>query len=191
MKLVVRRARRSDSPAFLRLLSSLARFEKLREPSRDARRRIVKDIFDRHIAHLLVATLRGKVVGYALYFYAYSSFLARPTLYLEDVFVAEGQRGYGVGGALFDRCCKEAVRKECGRMEWAVLGWNAKAIQFYEERGAKRMDDWRLYRLDGDDLRRSVRSAGQIVQKSVRKKEVQLRDNRRNMGPQRGCRGKS
>ena len=89
-----------------------------------------------------------KLVGYALYFYTYSSFLARPSLYLEDLFVLERYRRRGAGFALFRRCVEEAIKRRCGRMEWAVLTWNEKALEFYEKLGAKRLDDWYVYRLD-------------------------------------------
>jgi len=97
-------------------------------------------------------------VGYALYFYTYSSFVAKPSLYLEDLFVLEEYRKGGVGFALFRRCVREAISKGCGRMEWAVLAWNEKAIKFYEKLGAKRLSDWYVYRLDERALQRTPKS---------------------------------
>lgn len=96
-----------------------------------------------------------RLVGYALYYYSYSSFLARPTLYLEDIFVMESHRKRGIGRGLFLRCVGEARRTGCSRMEWAVLTWNQKAIEFYEKLGAKRLNDWYYYRLSDDALRGS------------------------------------
>lgn len=153
----VRRGRRADSASFLKLLLALAEFEHLEPPTADGQRRIIADIFEKKRLNLFVASERGKVVGYALYFYTYSSFLARPTLYLEDLFVLEKYRKKGLGFALFLRCIDEAVRQECGRMEWAVLGWNKKAIDFYEKLGARRLDEWHFYRLTGDKLRQVSR----------------------------------
>lgn len=144
----VRKGRRSDSGRFLDLVTALARFEHLDPPSQEGKRRLVQDIFDKRRINLLVASEGKSLVGYALYFYTYSSFLARPTLYLEDLFVLEEHRKKGVGFALFRKCVDEALAEECGRMEWAVLTWNKKALQFYEKLGARRLSEWYVYRLD-------------------------------------------
>lgn len=143
----IRRGRPADSAGFLKLLLALANFEHLEPPSADGQRRIIADIFEKKRLNLFVATERGRLVGYALYFYTYSSFLARPTLYLEDLFVLEEHRKKGLGFALFIKCIDEAIRQDCGRMEWAVLGWNKKAISFYERLGARKLDEWHFYRL--------------------------------------------
>jgi GNAT superfamily N-acetyltransferase len=153
----VRRGRRSDSAGFLRLLLALAEFERLEPASADGRKRIIADIFEKKKLNLFVAWDRGKLVGYALYFYTYSSFLAKPTLYLEDLFVLEEHRRKGLGFSLFLRCVEEAIKQDCGRMEWAVLGWNKKAIDFYEKLGARRLDEWHYYRLARNELRRVSR----------------------------------
>ena len=144
----IRRGRTSDSDQFLGLLRSLADFEKLEPPSKDARERILKDVFSDGRINLFVAAEGRRLIGYALYFYSYSSFLAKPTLYLEDLFVLEEHRKRGVGFALFRRCVDEAVTQGCGRMEWSVLAWNEKALRFYERLGARRLSDWYVYRLD-------------------------------------------
>ena len=153
----VRRSTRADAKAIVDLVIALARFERLEPPDLEAKGRLVRDIFDRKMANVFVARIGKKLVGYALYFYTYSSFLARPTLYLEDIFVREESRRGGVGKALFMRCIKEANRQSCGRMEWAVLTWNSKAMRFYEGLGAKRLDGQHVYRLDGESLRHSDR----------------------------------
>ncbi|MDG6918899.1 MAG: GNAT family N-acetyltransferase [Nitrososphaerota archaeon] len=145
---VVRRGRRSDSKELIKLVVALARFEKLDPPSATAKRRLLDDIFRKKRVHLFVASQGRRLVGYALYFYSYSSFLAKPTLYLEDLFVSAERRGSGVGTELLRRCAEEALRKACGRMEWAVLTWNEEALGFYESIGAERMAGWYLYRLD-------------------------------------------
>ena len=152
---VVRKGRREDSGAFLRLLLALARFEKLVPPSEDAQKRIISDIFAKKRLNLFVAEDAGKIVGYALYFYSYSSFLAKPVLYLEDLFVLKKNRKKGLGFALFRRCAEEAIKEGCGRMEWAVLDWNENAISFYEKTGAKRLDEWHYYRLAEDGMKRA------------------------------------
>jgi GNAT superfamily N-acetyltransferase len=153
MKTSVRRGTRRDTKAFLELLVGLANFERLEPPDAGARRRIARDIFVEKRLNLLVALTGGKCVGYALYFFAYSSFLARPTLYIEDIFVSADARRRGVGEALFRACAREAVKAHCGRMEWAVLTWNKNAIEFYEKMGATRLADWYVYRLDAKALR--------------------------------------
>lgn len=152
----MRRGRKSDSKEFISLVVALARFERLSPPTAAAERRILDDIFLRKRVGLFVASRGRRLVGYALYFFSYSSFLARPTLYLEDLFVLEENRGEGAGVALLKRCAREAVARGCGRMEWAVLTWNKKALGFYERFGAKRMSDWYLYRFDEERLRRLV-----------------------------------
>jgi GNAT superfamily N-acetyltransferase len=148
MGILVRRGRRSDSKQFINLVRALAKFEHLNPPSEQGRKRLVDDIFRKKRLNLLVASEGGMLVGYALYFYSYSSFLAKPTLYLEDLFVLEEFRKRGVGFALFRECVNVALAEGCGRMEWAVLTWNEKALRFYDKLGARRMSDWYVYRLD-------------------------------------------
>ncbi|HYB04776.1 MAG TPA: GNAT family N-acetyltransferase [Nitrososphaerales archaeon] len=156
MSHTVRFARREDSPGVSDLLVALANFEHLEPPDSASRERILRDIFSAKIVKLFVAVDNDskKLVGYALYFFTYSSFLARPTLYLEDIFVLKDFRRQGIGRDLFLRCVREAQRHDCGRMEWAVLTWNEKAIQFYEKLGAKRLDEWYYYRLTDEKIKR-------------------------------------
>jgi len=156
-EVLVRRARMSDSVQFISLVLALAKFENLEPPSLEGRKRLRNDIFKKKRLSLLVAEYEGKLVGYALYFDTYSSFLAKPTLYLEDLFVLEEYRRLGVGFALFRRCVDEAVKGGCGRMEWAVLDWNEKAKAFYEKLGARRLSEWYVYRLDEASLGRVPR----------------------------------
>ncbi len=152
--IVVRKGRRADASGFIGLVVALAKFEHLDPPSDAGRKRLVEDVFENKRINLFVAAEGKKLLGYALFFYTYSSFLAKPSLYLEDLFVLERERKRGVGFALFKRCIEEAVAKECGRMEWAVLTWNEKALRFYEKLGAKKQSDWYTYRLDEDSLRK-------------------------------------
>jgi GNAT superfamily N-acetyltransferase len=149
----VRPATREDAPALLDLVDALADYEKLPRPDAGARERLMRDGFGpRPRFQLLIGERAGAPAGYALFFETYSSFLARPTLYLEDLFVHPDHRKSGLGLALFRAVAAEAVRRECGRMEWAVLTWNRLAIDFYERQGAVAMDDWRTFRLAGDAL---------------------------------------
>jgi len=157
---LLRLAKREDSHGILDLLVALADFEHLDPPDSLAKRRIIHDIFSKKSLNLFVAVDKSssKLVGYALYFYTYSSFLARPTLYLEDIFVLEEHRRHGVGSDLFMKCVAEAKRNHCGRMEWAVLTWNQRAIDFYEKLGAKRLKEWYTYRLTRGNLEELLRA---------------------------------
>ena len=102
----------------------------------------------------LICRRGGRPIGFALYFFTYSTFLARPTLYLEDLFVLPEERGRGAGQALLRALARIAVRRRCGRMEWAVLDWNRPAIRFYQRLGAELRRDWILTRLTGTPLAR-------------------------------------
>ncbi len=148
----IRKGRESDSEGFLSLVEALAKFERLDPPSKAGRKRLLDDLFRKKRIHLFVASEGSALVGYALYFYSYSSFVAKPTFYREDLFVLEEHRKAGVGFSLFRRCVEEAIARGCGRMEWAVLTWNEKAIRFYEKLGARRLAEWYVYRLDEKSL---------------------------------------
>lgn len=165
----IRRATRKDSRAFLHLLDGLADFEHLDPPDAAGRRRIINDVFLRKIANLLLAFAEDKAVGYALYFFTYSTFLARPTLYLEDIYVEQAFRKKGIGLALFRKCAEEASRNNCGRLEFSVLTWNRNAIRFYEALAARRLNKWYYYRLNKDAIERLARTkARNLKQKSRR-----------------------
>ncbi|HKP51724.1 MAG TPA: GNAT family N-acetyltransferase [Chloroflexia bacterium] len=151
--IIVRAATREDAPAILTLVVALADFEKLPPPDEAAQQRLIADAFSpRPRVEIFLAEVEGEVVGYAFVFETYSTFLALPTLYLEDLFVLPEFRGKKVGYALFAHCAEEAVRRGCGRFEWMVLAWNEHAIQFYERLGARHLHDWLVYRLDREAL---------------------------------------
>jgi GNAT superfamily N-acetyltransferase len=153
MTLEIQPAAAGDGAAFLDLVAALADYEKLPRPDAAARARLLRDGFGPAPRfETLLARLDGSPVGYALYFYAYSSFLAKPTLWLEDLFVMPEARGRGVGLALLRRLGREAAARECGRMEWTVLDWNRPAIEFYDRLGARPMSEWTTFRLDGAAL---------------------------------------
>lgn len=141
----IRPYRKSDARDVLRLLRELARYEKLKPPTAAAGRRLIADIGRR--IQVLLAEDGGRSIGYAIYFFTYSSFLARPTLYLEDVFVSADARGKGAGKAFFKELRRLAKKAGCGRMEWAVLNWNTPAIKFYDAQGARPLKEWTTYRL--------------------------------------------
>jgi len=148
-KPAVRRAVREDTLTLWRLIDALADYEKLSPPDDAAKARLAEDLFGSPPRiDAFLAEMNGSAAGYALILETYSSFLALPTLFLEDIFVLSEWRGHKVGSALFREVIAEARRRGCGRIEWAVLTWNQLAIDFYERYGAKRLEDWRVYRLD-------------------------------------------
>lgn len=132
------------------LVVMLAEYEKLEPPSPAARERLCEDICGKkpRIEAVLAVDERGQALGYAIMLETYSSFLALPTLYLEDIFVREDARHLGAGSKLFDHVVEQARRRGCGRVDWQVLDWNMLARDFYEHRGAASMKEWMLYRID-------------------------------------------
>lgn len=143
--MTIRPYEKRHARALVGLVRALARYEKLKPLSPAAARRLVRDAGRRF--RVLIAEEGGKAVGYAVYFFTYSTFLARPTLFLEDLFVHPDHRRAGIGGRFFAELLREARREGCGRMEWSVLDWNAPAQRFYRKLGARPLDDWILYRL--------------------------------------------
>ncbi len=141
----IRPFRRGDGKALVELVRALARYERLKPLTAAAARRLVADAGRR--LRVLLAEVGGKPAGYAVYFYTYSTFLAKPTLYLEDLFVLPEHRRRGIGKAFFRVLLREARRARCGRLEWAVLDWNAPARRFYGKLGARPLSDWITYRL--------------------------------------------
>lgn len=145
---IIRRAVAADAPAILELVNALADYEKLARPSPEARKRLVRDLFGpKPRIDCLLAFMDGYPVGYAIMLETYSSFLALPTLYLEDLFVLPEYRGRKVGYELFQTVRREAERRGCGRLEWTVLDWNQLAIDFYNRMGAEHLKQWHLYRI--------------------------------------------
>lgn len=153
--LEIRRARPEEAPLLLSLIDALAGYEKLTPPDAEARQRLVRDIFgDKPRLDAWLAFVDRAPAGYALVLETYSSFLALPTLYLEDLFVKTEFRGRGAGAALFTEMVAEAERRGCGRMEWVVLDWNRLAQDFYARYGAQHLHDWRTMRLTQADFSR-------------------------------------
>jgi GNAT superfamily N-acetyltransferase len=143
----------ADMPKLLELIDGLADYERLPRPDADARQRLARDATrEPPRFQTLLAELDGTPIGYAMYFFTYSSFLARPTLYLEDIFVLPEYRGHGAGLALFQACARAALDNDCGRMDWQVLNWNEPSIRFYERLGARHLDAWLPFRMDADVL---------------------------------------
>jgi GNAT superfamily N-acetyltransferase len=154
---LVRPATGEDAHTVISLVRGLAAYEKLEPPDADAEARLVRDMFStppRIQAYL--GECDGIAAGYAFVFETYSSFLALPTLYLEDLFVLPEYRGRKLGYALFTSMVAEAYRRGCGRMEWSVLSWNRLAINFYERLGASELKEWRVYRLVRADMEQII-----------------------------------
>ena len=153
MSVVIREAEPSDLPVIADLIRGLARFEKLEDEVTMTDALLAKNLFGpRRYAETLIAEEGGSPVGFALFFHNFSTFLAKPGIYLEDLFVVPEQRGHGIGRALLQRLAQIAVERDCGRLEWAVLDWNRDAIGFYERLGAKPNSEWTVYRLTGEAL---------------------------------------
>jgi GNAT superfamily N-acetyltransferase len=148
-----------DAPTIVALIRGLAAYEKLAHECEATVQRIRRHGFGaKRYFETLICERDGAAVGFALYFFTFSTFLARPTLYLEDLFVLPEARGTGAGRALLSALARIAVRKGCGRMEWAVLDWNTPSIGFYERLGATLRREWVLTRLTGAPLRSLARS---------------------------------
>ncbi len=154
LKFTIRRFRKGDEKKFLSLVNALADYEKLERPNALARKRLIIDGFGKRKRFKgFLALMNEKAVGYAIIFETYSSFLALPTLYLEDIFILPQFRSKGIGMKLFKRCLLEAVKRGCGRMEWVVLDWNKNAIRFYEKLKARQMNEWLTYRIVKKDFK--------------------------------------
>lgn len=154
---MLRAALPSDASELHRLIVALADFEQLRHLVQATPETVREQLFGRSstgrpAAEAIVAERDGRVVGFALFFANFSTFLARPGLYLEDLFVEPGERGRGTGKALLVHLARLALERGCGRFEWSVLDWNASAIAFYESMGATVMPEWRICRVTGDAL---------------------------------------
>ncbi len=147
-----------DVPTILALIRGLAEYEQLAHTLKATPARLRQHGFRRSpYFQTLICRRGGKPIGFSLYFFMYSTFLARPTLYIEDLYVLPEERGKGAGKALLAELARVALRRGCGRMEWIVLDWNTPAIRFYKRIGAKLHKEWVLTRLTGAALRRLAR----------------------------------
>jgi GNAT superfamily N-acetyltransferase len=144
----IRTATPSDASTIASLVRELAEYEKLLDEARgtpeDFRRELESP---NSVIHVLIADWDGKPVGFALYFFNFSTFVGRPGLYLEDLFVRPSHRKHGIGRALLRALARIAVERGCGRMEWAVLDWNEPALKFYKSLDARPMNEWIIHRL--------------------------------------------
>jgi GNAT superfamily N-acetyltransferase len=149
----IRPATEADLGTIEELIRALAEYERMADQVVMDAELLRQGLFgDRPYAEVLMAEVDGEAVGFALFFHNFSTFLGRPGIYLEDLFVKPEHRGSGLGKALLKRLAEIAVERGCGRMEWAVLEWNEPSIGFYKKLGARPNDDWTVYRLTGEAL---------------------------------------
>jgi len=153
----IRNATPEDVPEIVRLIRALADYEKLSDEVSATEEQLRQSLFGpRPAAETVLAWLDGRAIGLAVFFSNYSTFRGRAGLYLEDLFVEPAQRGRGYGKALLRHVARLAVERGCERMEWSVLDWNTPAIEFYRSLGARPLEDWTIYRLQGESLKQAV-----------------------------------
>ena len=148
-------ATKADVPLILAFIRELAEYERLADEVVATEEILEETLFgERRYAEVLLAFLGSEPAGYALFFHSFSTFLGRPGLYLEDLYVKPQYRGSGIGTKLLGQLAQIASERMCGRMEWAVLNWNEPSIGFYKSIGARPLDEWTVYRLTGDQIGR-------------------------------------
>ncbi|MCF6434496.1 GNAT family N-acetyltransferase [Pseudoalteromonas sp. MMG022] len=154
MSMQIRTAVKQDAATILNFINDLAVYEKEPDAVLNTVSEIEEKLFCEHAkAHALICEQDGKAIGFAVYFYNYSTWLGKHGLYLEDLYVAQDKRGNGAGKAIMQYLAQLALANDCGRFEWVVLDWNKPAIDFYNSIGAKPQDEWIIYRLTGDELK--------------------------------------
>lgn len=153
MSIRIEPASPADVPMILTLIKELAEFEKLAHEVTATEAQVREALFGaKPGAEVVMARIGDEVAGFALYFHNFSTFLARPGIYLEDLYVRQKFRGQGAGEALLRHLAKTALARGCGRLEWSVLDWNQRAIDFYKSLGAVPMNEWTIYRVTGPSL---------------------------------------
>jgi GNAT superfamily N-acetyltransferase len=149
----IRNAVPEDVPVILSFIRKLAEYERLSHEVTATEEGLRATLFgERRYAEVIIGYERGQPVGFALFFHNYSTFLGRPGIYLEDLFVDVEHRGKGYGKALLAHLAKLTRERNCGRLEWSVLDWNEPSIRFYKSLGAVPMDEWTIYRVTGEAL---------------------------------------
>ncbi len=149
----IKNAQPQEIPLILSFIRELAEYERLAHAVVATEELLHEHLFGpQPKAEVVIAHYEGEPVGFALFFHNFSTFVGRPGLYLEDLFVRESMRGKGIGKALLVHLAKIAAERNCGRFEWAVLDWNKPAIEFYKSLGAAAVDDWTIFRVTGDAL---------------------------------------
>jgi GNAT superfamily N-acetyltransferase len=156
-KLSLRPAEERDVGVILDFIRELADYERLSHEVVTTEALLAQHLFgERPLAESIIAEYEGAPAGFALFFHSFSTFIGKPGLYLEDLYVTPDLRGRGIGKALLKHLAQLALERDCGRVEWAVLDWNEPAIKFYEAIGAAALTEWNTYRLAGSALRKFV-----------------------------------
>ena len=148
----IRFAKREDTELVLKFIKELADYEELLDEVVADKETLEESLFDREMAEVIIGEYQENPVGFALFFHNFSTFLGKPGIYLEDLYVKPEYRGNGFGKNLLSFLADLTVKRDCGRLEWWVLDWNKSSIDFYESLGAKAMDEWTVYRLTGKSL---------------------------------------
>lgn len=152
-KTTIRFAEEKDSALILQFIKELADCEKMSEQVSAAPEDIAETIFKKKYAEVVICEYEEAPAGFCLFFHNYSTFLGKPGLYIEDLYVKERLRGKGLGKALLKFMARIAVERNCGRLEWSCLDWNKPSIDFYKAQGAEAMNDWTVYRLQGEQIK--------------------------------------
>ncbi|MGA2889167.1 MAG: GNAT family N-acetyltransferase [Terracidiphilus sp.] len=164
MATTIRPATREDVPQILAFVRALATYERAPEAVTATEAELEQNGFGENPYYFcLIAEHDGRPAGFALYFFDFSTWLGRPGIYLEDLFVEPELRGLGIGKALLERVAAIAVEKGCARLKWAVLDWNTPSIAFYRAMGGEFLDEWRNVRVSGEALRRLAGTAAKVV----------------------------
>ncbi len=151
-----REAKIEDCNLILSFIKELAIYEKMEDDVVATKELLEKWLFIEKKAKVIFALKDNKEVGFALYFYNFSTFLGKPGIYLEDLFVLKEYRGFGYGKSLLKELSKIAIKEDCGRLEWTCLNWNKPSIDFYLSIGAKKMDEWTVYRLTEETMKKFI-----------------------------------
>lgn len=160
----VRFAEEKDAPLILEFIKELADYEKLLHEVVATEEILLDSLFKRKIAEVVIGDFHGKPVSFALFFHNFSTFLGRPGIYLEDLYVKPEMRGRGIGKLMLSFLAKLAIERNCGRLEWWCLDWNKSSIEFYKQMGAAPMDEWTTFRVNGEALTQLAGNFSQIKQ---------------------------
>ncbi|HHV74671.1 GNAT family N-acetyltransferase [Thermoanaerobacterium sp. R66] len=151
-KFKLRFARKKDVALVLSFIKELAEYENMLHEVVATEKLLKESLFDRKVAEVIIGEYEDKPVGFALFFYNFSTFLGRPGIYLEDLYIKPEMRGKGLGKIMLSFLAKLAVERNCGRLEWSCLDWNEPSIKFYKRLGAVPMDEWTVYRVNDKTL---------------------------------------
>ncbi|MBS0420506.1 MAG: GNAT family N-acetyltransferase [Proteobacteria bacterium] len=162
--ITIRPAGEHEVPLILQFIRDLAAYEHLEHEVLATEQQLRAALFgQRRYAEVVFACLEGEPVGFALFFHNFSTFVGKPGIYLEDLFVRPAARGRGVGRRLLEWLAAEVIHRECGRLEWAVLDWNEPSIQFYKSLGAVHVKQWQIFRVTGPALIRLASAPGMLA----------------------------